>query len=76
MDDHEPTMREIGQKGGNTTKERYGTEFYAQIGRKGGAAATSKAPANWYVNIGRKGGEAGKGVKKPRRKARVEVQHE
>ncbi|MGE5706912.1 MAG: KGG domain-containing protein [Bacteroidota bacterium] len=25
-----------GQKGGNTTKERYGPQFYSEIGHKGG----------------------------------------
>ncbi|HBN08133.1 MAG TPA: Em GEA1 (EM1) [Cyanobacteria bacterium UBA8530] len=25
-----------GKKGGNTTKERYGPEFYSEIGHKGG----------------------------------------
>jgi general stress protein YciG len=30
------TVREAGQKGGETTKERYGEEFYEQIGRRGG----------------------------------------
>lgn len=32
----EMTAREMGQRGGNTTKERYGHEFYVRIGHKGG----------------------------------------
>lgn len=36
----EITVREAGkkggQKGGNTTKQRYGRGFYSEIGKKGG----------------------------------------
>ncbi len=32
----EMTAREMGKKGGDTTKKRYGHEFYVQIGHKGG----------------------------------------
>ena len=32
------TVREAGQKGGETVKRKYGPEFYEQIGRKGGEA--------------------------------------
>ena len=28
---------EAGRKGGQTTKKRYGIEFYQKIGRKGGS---------------------------------------
>ncbi len=30
------TVREAGQKGGRTTSETHGREFYEQIGHKGG----------------------------------------
>jgi len=32
------TVREAGQKGGETVKKKYGPEFYETIGRKGGEA--------------------------------------
>ena len=30
------SVREAGQKGGETVKKKYGPEFYEMIGRKGG----------------------------------------
>jgi general stress protein YciG len=30
------TVREAGRKGGETTAERHGHEFYEEIGKKGG----------------------------------------
>jgi general stress protein YciG len=30
------SVREAGRKGGNTTKARYGEEYYEAIGKKGG----------------------------------------
>jgi uncharacterized protein len=30
------SVREAGRRGGNTTKERHGPEFYRSIGHKGG----------------------------------------
>jgi general stress protein YciG len=30
------TVREAGRKGGETTSEKYGPEFYEEIGHKGG----------------------------------------
>ena len=32
----EMTVREAGQRGGSTTKQRYGEGFYEEIGKKGG----------------------------------------
>lgn len=32
----ELTMRDIGRKGGETTRNRYGPKHFAEIGRKGG----------------------------------------
>jgi uncharacterized protein len=30
------TVREAGRRGGNTTKQRHGPDFYKEIGHKGG----------------------------------------
>ncbi|NLC55856.1 MAG: Em GEA1 (EM1) [Armatimonadetes bacterium] len=35
-EEREMTVREAGRKGGETTAERYGHEFYEEIGKKGG----------------------------------------
>lgn len=32
----EISVREAGRRGGNTTKERHGPDFYREIGHKGG----------------------------------------
>jgi general stress protein YciG len=32
----EMTVKEAGRKGGNTTKERHGPDYYENIGKKGG----------------------------------------
>lgn len=49
-----------GRKGGLTTKQRYGSEFYQEIGRKGGkkGGLTTKRRygSEFYQRIGRKGG--------------------
>ncbi|MFH0903473.1 MAG: KGG domain-containing protein [Pseudomonadota bacterium] len=54
------TVREAGrrggQKGGQTTKERYGHEFYEEIGRKGGETVRDTRGHEFYEEIGRKGG--------------------
>jgi general stress protein YciG len=36
------TVREAGHKGGETTKETHGHEFYEEIGRKGGKVGGEK----------------------------------
>lgn len=55
------TVREAGklggQKGGQTTKARYGHEFYEEIGRKGGEAVRDRRGHEFYEEIGRKGGQ-------------------
>lgn len=55
------TVREAGQKGGETTKERYGDSFYEAIGRKGGkiGGETTKERygGSFYEDIGHKGGQ-------------------
>jgi general stress protein YciG len=45
-----------GEKGGQTTKERYGTPFYREIGRRGGEAVREERGHEFYEEIGRKGG--------------------
>jgi general stress protein YciG len=49
--------RKGGEKGGQTTKERYGTPFYKQIGRKGGETVRDERGHEFYEEIGRKGGQ-------------------
>src|SRR5881628_199056 len=49
--------RKGGEKGGQTTKERYGTPFYKEIGRKGGEAVRDVRGHEFYEEIGRKGGQ-------------------
>lgn len=52
------TIEEAARKGGNTTKERYGPDFYSRIGRKGGQRVARERGPEFYSQIGRKGGEA------------------
>ena len=52
------TIAEAARKGGNTTKERYGPDFYSRIGRKGGQRVAKERGPEFYSEIGRKGGEA------------------
>ena len=49
--------RKGGEKGGKTTKERYGTPFYREIGRKGGEAVRDERGHSFYEEIGKKGGQ-------------------
>ena len=58
-DENRPmTIEEAARKGGNTTKERYGPDFYSRIGRKGGQRVARERGPEFYSEIGRKGGEA------------------
>lgn len=54
------TVAEAGRKGGKTTAERYGHEFYQNIGRtggmKGGNTTKGRYGAEFYREIGTKGG--------------------
>ncbi len=51
---------DAGRKGGLTTKNRYGADFYQKIGRKGGKkggeTTKSRYGLEFYQQIGRKGG--------------------
>lgn len=51
------TTREAGAKGGRTTAQRYGPEFYEEIGRKGGQTVSDKYGPEFYSEIGHKGGQ-------------------
>src|SRR5579885_709619 len=53
------TVREAGQKGGETVKKKYGPEFYEAIGRKGGQATKQAHGHAFYEAIGKKGGKKG-----------------
>jgi general stress protein YciG len=53
------TVREAGQKGGETVKRKYGPEFYETIGRKGGEATKLAHGHEFYETIGKKGGKKG-----------------
>ncbi|HEY9085931.1 MAG TPA: hypothetical protein VIN40_08380 [Candidatus Tyrphobacter sp.] len=53
------SVREAGQKGGETVKRKYGPEFYEQIGRKGGLATKLAHGHAFYEQIGKKGGKKG-----------------
>ena len=53
------SVREAGQKGGETVKQKYGPEFYEQIGRKGGLATKEAHGHEFYEQIGKKGGKKG-----------------
>lgn len=52
------SISEAARKGGNTTKARYGPEYYAAIGRKGGERVARERGSEYYAEIGRKGGQA------------------
>jgi general stress protein YciG len=53
------SVREAGQKGGETVKRKYGPEFYEAIGRKGGLATKLAHGHEFYEQIGKKGGKKG-----------------
>ena len=50
------TAAEVGRKGGQTTKERYGSDHFSKIGRQGGAATMKRYGPKHYAEIGMKGG--------------------
>jgi len=51
------SVREAGRKGGETTAERHGHEFYEEIGRKGGEKVRDEYGVQFYEEIGHKGGQ-------------------
>jgi len=50
------SVREAGRKGGNTTRDRYGTDFFQEIGAKGGKTVSERYSSDHFREIGRKGG--------------------
>ena len=50
------SVREAGRKGGNTTRDRYGSEFFQEIGAKGGRTVSERYSNEHFREIGRKGG--------------------
>jgi general stress protein YciG len=50
------SVREAGRKGGRTTRQRYGPEFFQEIGAKGGKAVSERYSNDHFRQIGRKGG--------------------
>src|SRR6266436_3790839 len=51
------TVAEAGRKGGATTAQRHGPEFYEQIGKKGGRTTAQRHGADFYEQIGKQGGQ-------------------
>lgn len=55
------SVRDAGRKGGETTAQTHGREFYEQIGRKGGKKGgeivRQKYGPGFYKEIGHKGGQ-------------------
>jgi uncharacterized protein len=54
--DDQMSVREAGRKGGETTRARYGSEFFQEIGAKGGRAVSERYSTDHFREIGRKGG--------------------
>jgi general stress protein YciG len=54
------TRSEAGRKGGQSTKKKYGPDFYSRIGKvggkKGGRTTKKRYGTEFYQKIGRKGG--------------------
>ena len=55
-DEGNMSVREAGRKGGRTTRQRYGAEFFQEIGAKGGKAVSARYSNEHFREIGRKGG--------------------
>jgi len=47
--------RQLGQRGGATTRDRHGVDFYRQIGARGGET-TKKRWCHLFSQFGKKGG--------------------
>jgi uncharacterized protein len=60
QDTRKMSRAEAGRKGGQTTKKRYGEDFFGKIGRlggkKGGETTKQRYGIEFYQRIGRKGG--------------------
>jgi general stress protein YciG len=51
------TVAEAGRRGGATTAQRHGPEFYEQIGKKGGRTTAQRHGSDFYEQIGKQGGQ-------------------
>lgn len=51
----EVSVREAGRRGGTTTRDRHGVEFYRRIGARGGEI-TKKRYGHLFSEFGRRGG--------------------
>lgn len=56
------TVQEAGRKGGQSTSERYGHDFYEAIGHMGARALAKKYGHEHFVAIGHKGGQQSRRV--------------
>lgn len=50
------TVQEAGRKGGKTTSQTHGHEFYQKIGQMGGTRTSETHGKEFYQEIGKKGG--------------------
>ena len=57
MPKEEMTVQEAGRRGGRSTAERHGHEFYEKIGKKGGEARKRALGPTGYEALGRQGGQ-------------------
>lgn len=55
--DEDVKSGELGRKGGEATKKKYGPEFYQEIGQKGGQARSEDEDVK-SGELGRQGGES------------------
>jgi general stress protein YciG len=69
----DPRRVAAGRKGGHTTRDRYGTEFYSKVGkaggRKGGTTTRDRHGLDHYRRIGAIGGSASR-TRNPNRGSR------
>jgi hypothetical protein len=65
----DPKRVAAGRKGGQTTRDRHGTDFYRTVGKlggsKGGTATRDLYGPEFFRRIGALGGRAGRGRPKP-----------